>query len=63
MFREVRIGKNAVVKNSILMQGAVVEENAVLINTILDKYVTVGEGINIMGTKDNPYTVEKDLVI
>ena len=63
LFRGVRVERNAVVKDSILMQEAVIKENAVLVNTILDKYVTVEEGSNIIGIKDNPYTVEKNLVV
>lgn len=63
LFRGVKIERNAVVKNSILMQEAVIKENAVLVNIILDKYVTVEKGVNIIGTKNNPYTVEKNLVI
>lgn len=63
LFRGVRVEKNAVVKDSILMQEAVVKENAVLVNTILDKYVTVEKGSNIIGIKDNPYAVEKNLVV
>ncbi|MFW5648247.1 MAG: glucose-1-phosphate adenylyltransferase subunit GlgD [Candidatus Alkaliphilus sp. MAG34] len=63
LFRGVKVERNAVVKNSILMRGAVVKENSVLINTILDKHVIVKKGVNIVGIKSNPYTIEEDMVV
>lgn len=63
LFRGVRVGKNAVVKNSILMQKTIIEDDAVLVNTISDKYGTVEKGSRIAGSRANPYVVEKRSII
>ena len=59
IFRGVNIGKNAIVKNSILMQKSVIEDGAAVINSILDKYARVTKGANIAGSTLLPYVVEK----
>ena len=59
VFRGVKIGKNAIVKNSILMQKSVVHDNAIVVNTIMDKYSSIGEGLRITGNSSMPYVVEK----
>lgn len=63
LFRGVKVGKNAVVKDSIIMQKSVIEDDTVITNAILDKNVTVKKGVNMAGTKSNPYIVEKSSVI
>ncbi len=50
IFRSVKIGKGAVVKNCVLMQGTQVCENARLEYVCTDKDVTVGEGREIKGS-------------
>lgn len=59
IFRGVQIGKNAIVKNSILMQKSVVEDGAIVVNSILDKSSRVRKGANIGGSSLVPYVVEK----
>lgn len=60
IFRGVKIGKGVVVKNSIVMQKSVIEDDAVVVNSILDKYVHIYEGANIVGNRAIPYVVEKN---
>lgn len=60
LFRGVRIAKNAVVKNSILMQDTVVEESAKLSYVITDKNVIIGSGRSLMGFETYPVFISKD---
>ncbi len=60
IFRNVKIGKGAVVENSILMQGTVVGENATLDYVIADKNTTIGDGLTHKGTKENLCFFEKN---
>ena len=60
IFRGVKIGKGAVVRNSIVMQKSIIEEDAVVVNSILDKYVHIYQGANIVGNQAIPYVVEKN---
>ncbi len=63
LFRGVKIGKGAVVKNSIVMQGAVIEEKAAFIDAIADKDVTVTKGRTITGSPDFPVYINKGGVV
>lgn len=63
LFRGVKIGKNAIIKNSLIFQKAVIEVNAVIINSIIDKNCTVKEGVFVQGTSNNPYVVEKNMIV
>lgn len=63
VFRGVKIGKNAIVKNSLIFQKAVIEDNAVIINAIIDKNACIKEGVFVQGTSNNPYVVEKNMVV
>lgn len=63
LFRQVKIGKNAIVKNSIIFQGTVIEDDAVVINAVLDKYVHVNKNVTVKGTSKNPYVVVKNTVL
>ena len=61
--RNVVIGKGAVVKNSILLNGASVAANAVLENVILDKDAQVKMHTEIAGTPEAPlYVKEGDII-
>ena len=60
LFRGVKVGKGATVKNCVLMQDTVVEDGAVLENVICDKKVVVTAGQKLMGTSTHPVYVEKD---
>ena len=59
LFRGVKIGKGASVKNCVLMQDVVIEDGAVLENVICDKSVVVTAGQKLMGTSTHPVYVEK----
>lgn len=59
LFRGVKIGKNAVVRNCILMQDTVVGEKCEMNHVITDKNVLVGNYRSIGGTEDYPVFVGK----
>ncbi len=55
LFRGVKIGKGARVRNSILMQNCVIGDGAVVENVILDKSGSVNAGAVVKGTGDATY--------
>lgn len=57
LFRGVKIGKGAVVKNSIIMQDTTVRDNAQIDYVITDKEVTVSEGRSLKGNRSFPVFV------
>ena len=57
LFRGVRIGKGAVVKNSIIMQDTTIMEDTVIDYVITDKEVTVSEGKELIGNENFPIFV------
>ena len=59
IFRGVKVKKGAIIKDSIIMQKSTIEEDAYIVKSVLDKRVLVEAGVTIVGTKTNPYTVEK----
>lgn len=59
LFREVRVGKGAKLKNSIVMQGSIVAPNAQLENVITDKNVVVSEGQTLRGAASFPVFIAK----
>lgn len=63
IFREVKIKKGAEVKNSIIMQGTVIEENAVISGVITDKDVTVSRGRILAGTPVMPFIINKGKIV
>ncbi|HWP50981.1 MAG TPA: glucose-1-phosphate adenylyltransferase subunit GlgD [Clostridia bacterium] len=63
LFRDVRIGRDVVVRNSIVMQGCILEGEATLSNTILDKDVRVTKGHSLSGGESYPFVVEKSSVV
>jgi len=60
LFRGVKVGKDAVVKNCVLMQDTVIEDGAVVENVICDKKVVVKAGQKLVGTSTHPVYVEKN---
>ena len=62
LFRSVKVGKGAVIRNSIIMQKCQIGENCILDSVILDKDVKIDNGVQLVGTKENPYLVEKGTV-
>ena len=61
LFRGVRVRPGAVVRNCVLMQDTVVEENACLDSVITDKNVTVTAGRSVSGSLQYPVYVEKNV--
>lgn len=59
LFRGVRIGKGAVVRDSILMQKCVIEEDSSLDHVILDKEVYVTRGNKLAGEELSPTVFTK----
>ena len=63
IFREVSIDEGALVKSSIVMQGAKIGKNASLECVILDKNVVVTDGACLKGTPDHPVIVKKGEIV
>ena len=63
LFRGVKVGKGAVVKNSIVMAGTVIEEKASFIDAIADKDVTITKNRVITGSADFPVFINKGGVV
>ena len=63
LFRGVRVKKGAKVKNCVLMQDTVIEENASVEYVITDKKVTITEGKSIVGTYSFQVYVSKKQIV
>ena len=63
IFRGVKVGKGAVVKNCILMQDTYVGDNSTLNCVICDKGVVIKNGRNLSGHETHPFSVGKGTVI
>ena len=63
LFRGVRVEKGAVVKNSILMQGTFVAQDASLNCVVADKSVAVTPGKALSGAENYPIYIGKEIVI
>ena len=63
LFRGVRVGKGAVVKNSILFQDTFVGDNTSLNCVISDKNVVIHEGVTLSGASTLPFYLEKGKMI
>lgn len=59
VFRGVKISSGARVSSSIVMQGTVIGKNAVLECVILDKNVTISDGVVLRGTPEHPVIIKK----
>lgn len=59
LFRGVKVAKGAVIRNSIIMQDSVIDENANVIDVISDKDVTVSKNRTITGSADYPVFITK----
>ena len=59
MFRGVRVGKGAKVKNCVLMQGTVIEPDACVEYVVTDKNVTITAGKELKGNDSFPVYVAK----
>jgi glucose-1-phosphate adenylyltransferase len=58
--RGVKIGKNAVLKDCVVMQKCIIEEGAILQNVILDKNIEVSSGIQLCGAPKKPLVIMKN---
>jgi glucose-1-phosphate adenylyltransferase len=64
VFRKVRVGAGAVVKNSILMEGVQIGEGCVVENAILDKDVVLSAGQKVIGASvEEPAVLKKGTVL
>lgn len=63
LFRGVHIKPGAMVKNSIIMQDAVINRRAELENCILDKMTTVREGVRLISPRAYPIVVAKNMTL
>ena len=63
VFRDVVIKKGAHVRDSIIMQGTVIEEDAELFGVITDKDVVVGRAHRLCGTKECPFIIKKGKIV
>lgn len=63
LFRGVKVRRGAYIKDSIIMQKSLIEENAVVDQAVIDKDVRVTQGRQIRGEKDEPVVVAKKMVI
>ncbi len=63
LFRSVVVGKGAVVKGCILMQGVEIQAGAVLENVIVDKSAIIKEGRRLTGQRDYPVVIAKSAII
>lgn len=59
LFRGVRVGKGAVVRNSVIMSRGMIEPGALLENVICDKFVTISSGNKLSGTPGKPLVIPK----
>lgn len=63
LFRSVKVGKGAVIRNSIIMENGIIMENAQLDYTITDKDVIIQSGRRLSGYESYPMVVVKGKVI
>ncbi len=63
IFRGVKIARGAVVKNSIVMQGSIVGENAQLNCIITDKSVVIKDKRVLSGCETHPFYISKNNII
>ena len=63
LFRSVRVGKGAVIRNSIIMENGIIMENAHLDYTITDKDCIIQSGRRLSGYESYPMVVVKGKVI
>ncbi len=63
LFRGVHIGRGAVVRNSVLMQDDIIEEFVELENVILDKDVTVRSHGRLIGQRQYPIVIGKNVTL
>ena len=63
VFRGVKVAPDAHISNSIIMQGCVIGEGAVLDNVILDKFGSINMKVVIKGDNDAPVVLSKSTTV
>lgn len=63
IFRGVKIGKDCIIRNSIIMQQSQIESNSHLNYVILDKRCDVHKGVTLIGDPSSPYVGAKKSII
>lgn len=63
IFRDVKVESGAVIKNSIIMQGSVIESNTSISCVIADKNVRITSGRVLAGSENNPVIIAKGKVV
>ena len=63
LFRGVHVAKDAVVKNSIIMQDCILEARSNVNYLITDKRVVVGTGKSLSGCEGHPFYIEKGSIL
>ena len=63
IFRNVKVGRGAVVKNSIIMQNTVLGENSFLNCIITDKNVVIKDKKVLSGSENHPFYIGKGIMI
>lgn len=63
VFRDVDIGRDAVIENCVIMQGATIGANTVLRYMITDKNVVVKNGRTLQGFETYPMYIDKNTIV
>ena len=63
LFRNVKVGRGAVIKNSIVMQNSVLGDNCSLNCIIVDKNVTVTDRKVLSGSENHPFYIAKGIMV
>ena len=63
VFRNVKVGRGTIVKNSIIMQNTVIGENCTINCIITDKNVTVTDRKVLSGSDNHPFYISKGIMI
>ena len=63
LFRSVKVGKGARIKNSIIMQRCEIRDGALIENVICDKNVVITKDKWLKGAENYPLIVGKSVVI
>ncbi len=63
LFRGVKVGKDTVIKNSIIMQNTLIGENVSLNCVITDKDVVIRDGRTLSGHETRPFFIDKLVVV
>lgn len=61
--RGVKISKGTTVKNAIIMQGSVIEENVVIDHVVFDKDVRITKGRKLIGQATYPLAIAKGTIV